>query len=209
MEPFMIFMEVKMNVNPLYILKGSDIILLFKEENFMHREKEIKCWYCNKKFIRKNIGIKWCSDKCRLLKKIKKKKSGCWEWQSGKGTNGYGVSSINGKNMQAHRHFYLVFKGNIPKEKQINHKCDNPSCVNPDHLWVGSQKENMEDKKNKGRCADKRGEKHHLSRFVEDDVKKIREMYKYGVTQKIISKVFKCDPSNISYIVRNKRWSHI
>ena len=79
-----------------------------------------------------------------------KKTSKCWEWQGTKLKTGYGVVSIKGKNIRAHRIAYELTKGKIPQGYGVCHTCDNPSCVKPDHLWIGTHKENMEDRNKKG-----------------------------------------------------------
>jgi len=73
----------------------------------------------------------------------------CWEWM-GRKARGYGVLWAQ-KMIKAHRFSYLFYKGQIPKNKIVCHSCDNPSCVNPNHLWLGTHKENAEDRDKKGR----------------------------------------------------------
>lgn len=80
-------------------------------------------------------------------------KTGCWNWDAAKTKTGYGHFRFNGSCHQAHRVSYLLFKGDFDKEKSICHKCDNPACVNPDHLWVGTHEENMLDSISKNRMA--------------------------------------------------------
>jgi len=83
--------------------------------------------------------------------------SGCWNWTRGKDKDGYGKIKVEGRSLRAHRVSYQVFKGEFPENLQTLHSCDNPSCCNPDHLWVGSNADNMADRDNKGRTA--RGER--------------------------------------------------
>ena len=85
----------------------------------------------------------------RFLEKIEEFGGGCWEWTGGKTRAGYGVfwyMKQKGNSILAHRLSYTVFKGDIPKGMQVLHSCDNPSCVNPKHLRVGTHSDNMEDK---------------------------------------------------------------
>ena len=125
--------------------------------------------------------------------------SGCWLWLGAMGVNGYGQMHIktNGKWRMgyAHRISWEIHNGPIPDKKHILHKCDNPSCANPHHLFIGDQSSNMKDKVRKGRHP--RGEDCSYSRLTENDIKKIRNDKRtqaeigneYGVTQGMISRI--------------------
>lgn len=86
----------------------------------------------------------------RFEKKIDKTK-GCWNWIGAKHRQGYGNFGVKGKIKLSHRVSWEIYVGKIPKDMCVCHKCDNPSCVNPDHLFLGSQYENVQDCKKKGR----------------------------------------------------------
>lgn len=86
-----------------------------------------------------------------FLKYIDKKQSGCWEYTKGLTVAGYGRVSINKKRVYAHRHSFYFFNGFISEDYHVCHSCDNPKCVNPSHLWLGTDKDNATDMKNKGR----------------------------------------------------------
>lgn len=75
----------------------------------------------------------------------------CWEWQKSKNPCGYGQLKYRGILERAHRISWIVFKGSIPEGMSVLHTCDNPGCVNPNHLWLGTQGDNMKDMHNKGR----------------------------------------------------------
>lgn len=154
----------------------------------------------------------------------------CWIWIKKIGNSGYGEIGSDGKSKLVHRVSYGIFKGEIPKGKHVCHSCDNKKCVNPDHLWIGTQKENIQDAKNKGRLPDqrgrkhteetlkklkfrkrpnKRGEKHHLCKLKENDVLEIRRMLSNGLKQSEISEKYNVDQSTISSIKINRNWTHV
>lgn len=90
--------------------------------------------------------------KDRLLRKVKvNTETDCWEWQGGKNNVGYGMIRDEHGMRTTHRVSYELHKGNIPKGMCVCHTCDNPKCVNPDHLWVGTKKDNSQDMIRKGR----------------------------------------------------------
>ena len=131
----------------------------------------------------------------------------CWFWIGGKDSDGYGLMDVDGKVKGAHRVSYEYFRGDIPEGMCVLHACDVPSCVNPAHLFVGTQQDNMDDKVAKGRGNT--GEKHGLSKLTEDDVLRIRAASAGGEGQCSIAKRFSGDQSNISRIVSRKRWKHL
>jgi len=87
-----------------------------------------------------------------LKSKTTKTENGCWEYNGYRDRDGYGLASFKNQNWQAHRLSYFFTHGTIPKMMCVCHTCDNRSCINPDHLWLGTHQDNMTDMKNKGRA---------------------------------------------------------
>lgn len=98
---------------------------------------------------------------------------GCWIWTGAVASSGYGLCFNGEKTASAHRVSYETFVGKIPEGMIVGHTCDNPLCVNPDHLWLATHKMNSSDMVNKKRSA--RGEKCGKSKLTEEQVKFIRK----------------------------------
>lgn len=132
----------------------------------------------------------------------------CWGW-SGCKVFGYGVISngvSTGKNTLAHRASWILHNGPIPDGMFVLHKCDNPPCSNPNHLFIGNHQDNASDKVLKGRQLV--GNQCHLSKFTASDVLSIRSN-KLKETQSSIAKRFGVNQSCISEIISRKTWKHI
>lgn len=126
--------------------------------------------------------------------------SGCWEWTSSKHPRGYGTFWLEGKVQYAHRVSYMLFKGTIPRGLEVCHSCDNPGCVNPDHLFVGTHLENMQDMTRKGRRQVAFGENHGTAKLRSTEVKAIRKLYRTFSTRELAKK-FKVAQSTISNVL--------
>lgn len=114
-----------------------------------------------------------------------------------------------GKRVWAHRIVYEVFIGPAG-DLIVCHKCDVPSCINPDHLFLGTHDDNQKDKANKGRSRDQYGESNNQAKITEEDVIKIRKLYATGMyTQQEIADEFPISHVNVSRVVNRKRWAHI
>lgn len=144
----------------------------------------------------------------RLRSKIKiDPDTGCWEWTGGTVTGGYGSFYFEGKNRRAHRVSYEVFCGQIPDGFDVCHHCDNPPCINPEHLFVGTTAANIADMFAKGRNSCVRGSEQHLSKLSEADVVAIREAK--GFLLRELAVKFGVHVSVISKIRKGKIWSHV
>lgn len=102
------------------------------------------------------------------------KTDACWIWKGSKNQKNYGMFVYKGRVHMAHRVAYMEWKGEIPDGRLVCHTCDNPSCVNPDHLFVGSNQDNMDDMKAKGRQKSLSGEENKNSKLTWDAVHDIR-----------------------------------
>ena len=144
----------------------------------------------------------------------KVKKSGadkCWNWLAYVNDDGYGIVGFKGKSIGAHRASWWIRHGVLPKRPIcVLHSCDNPRCVNPNHLWLGTQADNVIDCARKGRIrlGDRRGEKSPISPFKNADVLEIRRLAKH-MTCTAISKKYKVCRQSIDAIVHRRTWTHI
>ena len=129
--------------------------------------------------------------------------SGCWNWTASKDRDGYGETSIRGKNIRAHRAAWLLHTGEHPGRMLVCHKCDNPSCVNPDHLFLGTALDNNRDRHRKGRTA--KGN----ARFTPADVIKMRRLSRAGKSYSDISRMYETSPTNVRFAVLGITWADV
>lgn len=119
---------------------------------------------------------------------------GCWAWTGNRNAEGRGLVRIDKVVYYAYRVAYTLEVGQIPDGKHICHRCDNPSCVRPSHLFVGSHADNMRDMASKGRALGwvrSNGEGHHNARCSDEEVAKVRELYaKGGISQAALAQMF-------------------
>lgn len=151
-----------------------------------------------------NIGMKRLQTLEDRLNKYVRRTPSCWIWTQDVYNYGYGKLSVGkGKQRRAHRVMYELTCGEIPKGMNVLHKCDNPRCVNPEHLFLGTQQDNVNDmmKKKRGGYKTFYGENHGNAKLTWEQVDKMRELWQlkqhsqfqladmYGITQQVVSKV--------------------
>ena len=152
----------------------------------------------------------------------------CWMWAAGKSSNGYGTFCLSGKTVRSPRVSWVLANGPIPHNGSYHgfcvcHRCDNPLCVNPTHLFLGLHAANVADKVSKNRQAKgdangartrpetrARGEKQGRSKLTAEQIIQIRSLYATGrVFQRQLAVEFGVSGAAIGYIVRRKAWAHI
>ena len=133
------------------------------------------------------------------------KTPGCWNWAASLNLDGYGNIWRDGRTVLAHRASWELFKGPLPKGLLVLHKCDNTACVKPEHLFLGTQKDNMNDMAAKGRRARCPGEKHGMAKLTWDQVREIRRL-KGTATLRVIAKQFGVAHNTINYIHLGRTW---
>lgn len=182
--------EEKIKLNKEIVIKRKELI-----ENII-------------KIIPKEIYNKDKELSKRFFSKIDiKNEDECWNWLVNKNCDGYGIFKYNNDSIYAHRMSWLIFNNEIPKELYVLHLCDNRKCVNPKHLKLGTQQDNMKDMVNKGRNCNLKGEEHGGSKLTWNQINEMRKLYltrKY--TQKQLSLMYDSSPSNIDSILNNKTW---
>lgn len=142
-----------------------------------------------------------------------KKTPQCWIWIGGHNRL-YGAFRYNGRAQHSHRVSWQLHYGPVPDGLFVCHKCDNPPCVKPDHLFLGTASENNWDKAKKGRCknGNRKGEKHPLSKYSNEQILEIRRLYKpysHDFNQYTLAKMFGVSRASIGLIVTRKEWAHI
>ena len=154
----------------------------------------------------------------RFMSKVKVSDTGCWEWQAAKFTNGYGAFHVRPKQWRAHRWSYQHHHGEIPEGLCVLHSCDNPVCVNPEHLSAGTLKDNTEDMFKKGRANKAKGSKHGAAILSESDVLLIKGLLErhppsvasdqmgYGVCR-FLGRWFGVNFNTICNIKSGKHWA--
>ena len=132
--------------------------------------------------------------------------TGCWEWLGSCNRRGYG-RWYEGGEVLAHRYFYEQHVGPIPEGMCVCHRCDNPKCVNPDHLFLGTHRDNMEDCVRKGRQAT--GERNGQAKLTTAMVREIRERAAHGESGSSLGRSYGVRQTSIWKIVNGQHWRGI
>lgn len=151
------------------------------------------------------------SDKLRFEAKTKADPSGCIVWTACRSTGGYGFFwDIDlKKNVYAHRAAWNIYKSPIPKGLYVLHKCDNPACVNPDHLFLGTLQDNSRDRNSKGRNVNTRGENNGKCKLTVNKVLEIKAKLSSGYRNKDLGTEYGVSVNTISSIKRKINWAFV
>jgi hypothetical protein len=166
----------------------------------------------------RNCNHNRCVNPSHMMNKVEgfwfhvdiRKEDECWEWKSLKGTSRYGLTKRNGKNIRSHRLAYeLFYDTKIPEDMEACHKCDNPPCCNPTHLFLGTHQDNVNDREQKGRnkLPHSVGEEHGSHKLTKEDVLEIRKLYSSGNhSYRSLSGMFDVTFGCIRLIVKRRNW---
>lgn len=139
----------------------------------------------------------------------------CWVWMASKGPRGYGLFQIDGAAKRAHRVAWELIHGAIPAGLFVCHRCDNPSCVRPSHLFLGTDLENVADMHSKGRARKASGDRHwtktnpenlNTAKLNPERVREIRRLHSEGVSTKDLAERFELGRLAIQRVVSRRTW---
>ena len=140
---------------------------------------------------------------------------GCWEWSGCRQSHGYGQIGVERRIVYAHRLSWELHYGPIPAGLHVCHKCDNPPCVRPDHLFLGTRSDNLSDAAHKGRLADRYtpfGEQHAHAVVSDDIVRLIRSAYQKRrgtISASDLGFVFHLSESQVFNVIHRRHWRHV
>jgi hypothetical protein len=180
----------------------------------------VTCPVCGQDFKQVNEGQRRCSIRCRDLAKTvppeqrferffeRGSNSDCWLWRGGTTSHGYAVFQIaRGKSMMAYRFMWETLYGEIDEGLFVCHRCDNPLCVNPAHLFLGTHQDNRTDMVAKSRQTS--GERNPQAKLTESDVLAMRAERRGGAALTTLAKKYGVAHMTAHYICKGKRWKHL
>lgn len=137
------------------------------------------------------------------------KESGCHEWMRARNTEGYGYMTVQSMQLRASRLAWMIASGPIPEGMWILHRCDNPPCVNPEHLFLGGPKANTQDMLSKGRRPSRKGDLSPTRILSGAQVVEMRSLWYDGVRQCDLARRYSVSPACVRLITKGKRWQHL
>ena len=143
----------------------------------------------------------------RFCSKVSWGSSGCWHWMGAHYGSGYGQFFDQGKKHGSHRFMWSMLNGDIPPGMMVCHRCDNRSCVRPDHLFLGTNAQNLRDMAQKGRSC--RGTKNRGAKLTPESVLKILADHGAGATEETLAIRYGVSTSQVGRIVRRENWKHL
>jgi hypothetical protein len=155
------------------------------------------------------VQPRWGRPRDRFWASVKKDPRSCWEWQGHCKSGGYGYVRWRGPQQLAHRVAWELEVGPIPEGLRVLHKCDNPPCVRPDHLFLGTQADNVADMVAKGRGRAPRGAANANAKLSIEQVVEIRRRYADGEFQTALAREFGVSAGAVAGIVHRRRWAHV
>ena len=133
----------------------------------------------------------------------------CWLWTGCLDSYGYGLFGINKKLYKSNRVSYQLHFGALSTKMYVLHKCDTPACVNPNHLFLGTQKDNVKDMMIKNRGNRAKGEAVNTCKLNKYQVLKIKKLFKSGISGYKLARLYKVSHPAIYAILRNRSWKHL